>query len=43
MARTIFHIIAGVVLVLVALITLGVWLIGSSDDDDRRRRLCCHE
>jgi hypothetical protein len=39
MARTIFHIVVGVVLVLVALLTLGVWVIGEEDDDYRRRRL----
>jgi hypothetical protein len=42
LARTIFHIVVGVVAVLLALLTLGVWVIGP-DDDERRRRMCCHE
>jgi hypothetical protein len=36
--RTVFHILAGVVLVLIALITIGVWMIGTDEDDYRRRR-----
>jgi hypothetical protein len=43
LARTIFRILLGIGAVLLALVMLGVWLIGTSDDDDRPRRLCCHE
>ena len=39
MARTVFRIVLGVVLVLVAVLTLGVWVISPDDDDYRRRRL----
>jgi hypothetical protein len=36
-ARTIVHIVVGVVAVLLALLTLGVLLIGTSDDERRPR------
>ena len=40
--RTIFRIMLGIGAVLLALIMIGVWVIGP-DEDERRRRLCCHE